>query len=91
MTDNVQNGQATKVFASIIREGSITPSDTVDQTATFKSIHVGGAGDITVSRDGGQTTFTYAGLSAGQEKAIASPVRIMATGTDATLLVWENW
>jgi len=89
MSDSVENGNAKKVFASVRSEGVVVPSDTVKQPE-FKSLWVTGAGDIVVSRDGGQTIITYpsATITLG-EFNLGSPCWIM-TATAATL-IWQNW
>ncbi len=85
MSNGVQNGQATKVYASIGSEAPVVPSDT-DKQPEFKSLWITTVGDITVSRDGGITTYTYpaATLDLG-EFNLGAPCWIMSTGTTAVM------
>ncbi len=88
---NETNGLAQKVFASSKIEGVVTPDDAADQPDKFKSIYIGGSGDLAVSRDGGTTVVIYSAVPQGKDQNIGTPCRIMATGTTATNLVWQNW
>jgi hypothetical protein len=62
---------------------AITPSDTLEQF--FKSIYVGGAGNVTVITEAGSTT-TFTAPPVGSIIPIRTK-RVMATNTTATLLV----
>ncbi len=90
MSEGIENGNAKKVYASISSEALVVPSNTVKQPE-FKSLWITTVGDITVSRDGGITTFTYpsATLTLGNFN-LGSPCWIMATGTDA-VMARVNW
>lgn len=67
----------------------ITPSDTAEQSP-YKSIYVGGAGDITLSWDGGKTTVLFSAIPQGVTLNVTS-ARVMVTNTTATLLTGINW
>lgn len=65
---------------------AIVPSDTVNLPVPVDSIYVGGAGNITVLMPDG-TTVLYTALPVGTQLRVPQPVRVMSTGTTATLLV----
>ncbi len=77
------------VHASATSAFAVTPSDTDEQPA-YKSIYVGGGGDITLSWDGGKTNVLFTALPSGAVLN-ATSARIMATGTTATAMVGMNW
>lgn len=64
---------------------AITPSDTADLAIRPRVIYCHEAGTAAL-RDGAGTTLSYA-LDAGQILPL-SPVRVLATGTTATLYGW---
>jgi len=63
---------------------TVTPDDNADLPFLPKAIHVAGSGSVVcVSASGSQATFVF---GSGEDKRIR-PVRILATGTDATGIV----
>lgn len=64
----------------------IAPSDATLQD--FKSLYIGGAGNVTLIDDTG-TSVLFSGIPAGGTLFIAG-TRVMATGTTATLIVGYN-
>lgn len=63
----------------------VTPSDAVDLSYVSRALYIGGAGNVTVIMQGGQTV-TFSGVSAGQ----ILPIRVKqvkASGTTATLIL----
>lgn len=64
---------------------AVTPNDGADLAFTARALYVGGAGDISVITQGGQTVL-FAGASAGSIIPIRA-ARVRATGTTATNIV----
>lgn len=64
---------------------TIVPSDTVDTPVPIMSVYVGGTGDLTYLTPD-RRSITLKALPVGARPEIDA-VRIMATGTSATLLV----
>ena len=65
----------------------ITPSDTTDLAAKrFRSLWVGGAGNIAVIAQNDSTAVTISGVAAGTLLPIAVK-KVMSTNTTATLIV----
>lgn len=64
---------------------AITPSDSTDFQISFRSVYVGGAGNVViVSNDG--TAVTYVGVAAGSIIPMRGK-RVNATNTTATSMV----
>ena len=63
----------------------ITPSDSVDEAIPFRSIYVGGAGNINVVKTDG-TTLLFSGAVAGDVIPMQGR-RVNTTSTTATLLI----
>ena len=79
-------GQAVKTELYSATGGyAITPSDTAVLAPIPRAIHVGGAGAVAVEHPDGSVA-TYSGLQAGQRLDVQA-IRVLATGTTATLLV----
>lgn len=66
----------------------IVPSDTVDLPTPVQAIYVGGAGDVTIMRPGDRALITYKAAAVGSRLHLDA-VRVMATGTTATLLIGQ--
>jgi hypothetical protein len=66
------------------RAASIVPADDADLPYVTRALHVGTAGDLTVTLSGGQTV-TFATLSAGWHPIRVA--RVHATGTTADGIV----
>lgn len=64
---------------------AVTPSDSADLTYDTRALYVGGAGDISIITENGQTV-TLVGVPAGSFLPI-SVSRVRATGTTATNIV----
>lgn len=62
----------------------ITPNDTVTQPSSIEAIYVGGAGDVTITTQAGSATFKAPPIGTILP---VKPVKVMATGTTATLLI----
>lgn len=84
MSDPFEN-YASALDSPFTRHYTITPSDTVDLTTRPRAIYCNGAGDA-VLRDEGGVDVTYA-LTVGQ-RIEGRIVRVLATGTTATLVAW---
>jgi len=68
--------------------GAITPSDSTVFNPPYRSLWVGGAGNISVVMSDdreAETTVTFSGIAAGTWMPIRV-VKVMATGTTATLI-----
>lgn len=65
---------------------TITPSDSTDLPVPAVAVYVGGAGNITLDTEGGQTTVLFAAVPAGTTLKLRVK-RVRATGTTATNLV----
>jgi len=61
---------------------AVTPSDSTDMTLSARALYIGGAGNLAVITDGGNTV-TFTGISAGSILPVAI-ARVLATGTTAT-------
>lgn len=64
---------------------AVTPSDTVDLADVTQALYVGGAGNVAVIMQGGQTV-TFTGLTVGTILEVRVS-RVKATSTTATALV----
>jgi len=64
---------------------SVTPSDTT--LVTCRAIFIGGAGNITVSKDASSTGVLFAVVAGQILPLMLEQGRIMATGTTATGIV----
>lgn len=69
------------------RSVAVTKSD--DTVYKFKSLFVGGAGNVTIKHDESGSAVTYTGVIAGQILPVRG-VRVMAA-TTATNIVAMNW
>ena len=78
----------TKVYASGMNYGAVTPSDST--ALDFQAVYVGGAGDVAISSSATTAAVTFTGVIAGTILPIKGK-RIMSTNTTATDLVWLNW
>lgn len=66
----------------------ITPSDTVDLPQPVTCIYVGGTGTLTYLRAGDRQSVLVSAIPVGTRLHLDA-VRVMATGTSATLLVGQ--
>lgn len=64
---------------------AVTPSDTLDLADVTQALYVGGAGNVVVIMQGGQTV-TFSGVPAGTTLDIRVS-RVKATSTTATLIL----
>lgn len=64
---------------------AVTPGDSTELDYVTRAIYVGGAGNLAVLTQGGQTV-TFSNLPAGSMIPIRAR-RVMATNTTATLLI----
>lgn len=78
-------GYSSGLESPFTRHFTITPSDTVDLPTRPRAIYCNGDGNA-VMRDEGGVDVTYA-LTVGQ-RIEGRIVRVMATGTTATLVGW---
>lgn len=65
---------------------AITPSDSTDLTIATRCIWVGGAGDVKVIDQAGNTAVTLVGVQAGTQIS-GRFSRVYSTGTTATYMV----
>lgn len=82
---DVFSSHARGLTAPATRFFAITPSDSTDLPAKPRAIWVGGAGNLAVSNDQGDSQVLQ-GIAAGTLLPI-SPDRVRATGTTATSLI----
>lgn len=66
--------------------GAVTPSNTVDFPGGFRSLWVGGAGNISLDDMDGNTAVLFSGIPAGTILPVAGK-RVRLTNTTATLIV----
>ncbi len=81
------------VFASVQRE-EIVPNGAGSTGFRYHSINVGGAGDVAVSRDGGNTFVVYpaANIAIGAWNNISgNALGTLAQGTTATEIILGAW
>lgn len=64
---------------------AVTPDDATDLTVTSRALYVGGAGNVVVIMDGGQTV-TFTGVPAGTILPIRVS-RVKSTSTTATSIL----
>lgn len=64
----------------------VTPNDSVDLAHVTRGLWVGGAGNISVDLNGGQTAVLFSGVPAGTLLPLAV-IRVRSTNTTATLIV----
>lgn len=77
----------TKVYASGMNYGAVTPSDTT--ALDFQAIYVGVGGSVIVSSSDSTAAVTFLGVPTGSILPIKGK-RIMVAST-ATNMVWLNW
>jgi hypothetical protein len=65
---------------------AVAPSDANDLATAARALYVGGAGDVVVDTQGGQTSVKFSAVPAGTVLPVIV-TRVRATGTTATLLV----
>lgn len=68
----------------------IAPSDTVDLPQPVTTIYVGGAGNITYLRAGDRAPILVSAVPVGS-RIHCDAVRVMATGTTATLMIGQSF
>ena len=81
----------TKVYASGMNYGAVTPGDSTD--IDFQALYIGVAGDVAISSGDTATAtaaVTFTGVLAGTILPIKGK-RVMSTNTTATNIVWLNW
>tara|TARA_R110000868_G_scaffold317557_1_gene578393 strand:- start:294 stop:536 length:243 start_codon:yes stop_codon:yes gene_type:complete len=78
----------TKVYASGMNYGAVTPSDTT--ALDFQAVYIGVAGNVAISSSDSATAVTFTGVTAGSILPIKGK-RIMATNTTSTNMVWLSW
>ncbi len=83
--DNFQH-HSTGLDSPATRHFAITPSDTADVNPRPRALYCRAAGDVVI-RDAAWTDLTYT-LAVGDVLPFRG-VRILATGTTATLYGWE--
>lgn len=76
------------VAASATSSGAVTASDST--VLQFRALYVGGAGNVAIKHEEGGAAVTYASVPAGSILPV-SGVRVMATSTTATDMVWLDW
>lgn len=64
---------------------AITPNDSTDLEYVTRAIYVGGAGDVAVTTQGGESV-TFSGVTVGTLLPIRV-TKVKSTGTTATLLL----
>jgi hypothetical protein len=75
------------VFQSANRSGAVTKSDST--VLKFKSIYVGGAGNVTIKHAEDGSAVEYVAVPVGTVLPVCG-CRVMAA-TTATNLVWMDW
>ena len=65
---------------------AITPDDDTDLEFTPRALYIGGAGAVTVILRNDTAAVTFAAVPVGTVLPVR-PKRVLATGTDATLLL----
>lgn len=65
---------------------AVTPSDSADLAHVTRGLWVGGAGNISVDLNGGETAVVFSGVAAGTMLPLAV-TRVRSTSTTATLIV----
>jgi hypothetical protein len=83
-TDNLV-GLAGALLNAYTSSASVTPSDGTDLTNVTRALFIGGAGNLVVIDQSGNTT-TFTGVAAGTLLTLRV-TRVKATGTTATNIV----
>lgn len=65
---------------------AVTPNDSTDLAHVTRGLWIGGAGNISVDLNGGETAVLFSGVSAGTMLPLAV-TRVRSTNTTATLIV----
>ena len=86
MIDQYAQTNPRNIIAPASRHYAITPSDSEDLGRRPRALFIATAGDVVV-RDEEGVDVTYS-LSAG-DVFLFRPVRVLATGTTATVIGWE--
>lgn len=72
MTDTF-DGYSSGLTAPITNATEVVPNDAADLPAVSRAIHVGGAGDLTVTMRDGTAPVTFAGIAAGWHPPAGAP------------------
>jgi hypothetical protein len=82
---NPSNWNLNTITSPALSATALSPSDTVNLTSGFKSLYVGGAGDITLVTYSDEVV-TFVGVLAGSILPVVG-YRVNSTGTTATSIV----
>lgn len=83
MADRFENRD--NLAGPALHAAGVTPADGADMTISSRGLYVGGAGDLKVTMEGGETV-TFPGVVAGTLLPIRVR-RVFATGTTATSIL----
>lgn len=83
MADRFENRD--NLMGPALHAAAVTPADGSDMTISSRGLYVGGAGDLKVTMEGGETV-TFTAVVAGTMMPIRVR-RVFSTGTTATSIV----